>query len=67
MGVEAVTARRGGEMEVSGKQARLTAETEERKGGVVGQGTEIGGGPEEVAAPEFGRGFYLRGKPSTCG
>ena len=34
----------------------MTAETEERKGGVVGQGTEIGGGPEEVAAPEFGRG-----------
>ena len=34
----------------------MTAETEERKGGVVGQGTEIGCGPEEVAAPEFGRG-----------
>ena len=56
LGVEAVTARRGGEMEVSGEQASLTAETEERKGGVVGQGTEIGGGPEEVAAHEFGRG-----------
>ena len=56
LGVEAVTARRGGEMEVGGEQASLTAETEERKGGVVGQGREIGGGPEEVATHEFGRG-----------
>ena len=55
-GVGPVLSGGGGEVEVRGQVGALGAEAEEREGGVVGEGGEVGGGFEEIAAGEFWRG-----------